>query len=111
MQGRKSGTAGNVKATDYLAAEAKRIGLEPAGENGGWFQTVPIVKRTLDPSSGLTVDGTVLKAWDDLIPRDQGKGTRSVEGAQVGVRRHLGPGSDPAGASRPASWSWSRSPR
>jgi len=31
MQGRKAGTPGNVKATDYLAAQARRIGLEPAG--------------------------------------------------------------------------------
>ena len=28
MQGRKAGTPGNVKATDYLAREAARIGQE-----------------------------------------------------------------------------------
>jgi Peptidase family M28 len=83
MQGRRSGTPGNVKATDFIAAEARRIGLEPAGEDGGWFQTVPIVLRTIDPASRLTVDGRTFKAWDDLVPRDQGKGTRSVDGARV----------------------------
>ena len=83
MQGRRSGTRGNVKATDFIAAEARRIGLEPAGEDGGWFQTIPIVRRTIDPASALTVDGSTFKAWDDLIPRDQGKGTRSVDGARV----------------------------
>jgi peptidase M28-like protein len=83
MQGRRSGTPGNVKATEFIAAAANRIGLEPAGENGGWFQTVPIVRRTLDPGSALTVDGTSFKAWDDLIPRDQGKGARSVAGARA----------------------------
>ena len=83
MQGRRSGTPGNVKATDYIAAEAQRIGLEPAGENGGWFQTVPILQRTLDPATGITVDGTTFKAWDDIIPRDQGTGARSIDGAQV----------------------------
>ncbi|MCI0455732.1 MAG: hypothetical protein L0Z62_01965, partial [Gemmataceae bacterium] len=83
MQGRRSGTPGNVKATGLIAAEAQRLGLEPAGEDGGWFQTVPIVRRILDPASGLTVDGRTLTAWDDLIPRDQGKGTRSVDGARV----------------------------
>ena len=45
MQGRRSGTPGNVKGTDWIAAEARRIGLEPAGEDGGWFQTVPILRR------------------------------------------------------------------
>ncbi len=83
MQGRRSGTPGNLKATDFIAAEARRIGLEPAGEDGGWFQTVPIVFRTIAPASGLTVDGTTFKAWDDLLPRDQGRGTRSVDGARV----------------------------
>ena len=80
MQGRRSGTPGNVKATDFIAAEARRLGLEPAGENGGWFQTIPMVRRTIDPASALTVDGATFKAWDDVIPRDQGKGTRSVDG-------------------------------
>jgi hypothetical protein len=83
MQGRRSGTSGNVKGTDWIAAEARRIGLEPAGEDGSWFQTVPIVQRTLDPSSALTVDGTTFKAWDDLIPRDQGSGARPVDGARA----------------------------
>ena len=80
MQGRQTGTIGNVKATDFIAAEAKRLGLEPAGENGTWFQDVPLVRRTLSPDAGITVDGTTYKAWDDMIPRDQGKGTRQVDG-------------------------------
>ena len=83
MQGRRSGTPGDLKATDWIAAEARRIGLEPAGENGSWFQTVPIVRRVLDPATALAVDGTRLEAWDDLIPRDQGKGARAVDGARA----------------------------
>ena len=35
MEGRKAGTRGNVKGTDYIAAEARRIGLQPAGDDGG----------------------------------------------------------------------------
>jgi hypothetical protein len=38
MQGRETGTIGNYKATSYIAAELARIGLEPAGENGTYFQ-------------------------------------------------------------------------
>ena len=72
MQGRRSTTAGNVKATDWLAAEARRLGLEPAGEDGGWFQTVPLLRRDLDPATAITVEGQTFKAWTDLIPRDQG---------------------------------------
>jgi hypothetical protein len=81
MLGRRSGTLGGIKATDYLAAEARRLGLEPAGEDGTYFQTVPMVLRTLDPAASLTAGGTTLRAWGDLVPRDQGKGTRPVDGA------------------------------
>src|SRR5689334_14086878 len=38
MLGRKAGEIGNYKATEYLAAEARRLGLEPAGDSGGYFQ-------------------------------------------------------------------------
>ncbi len=51
MMGREAGTLGSVKATDYLAAEAKRIGLVPAGENGTYFQTLPLKQRRVDPMS------------------------------------------------------------
>jgi hypothetical protein len=83
MQGRRSGTPGNVKATDWIAAEARRIGLEPAGEDGGWFQTVPLLRRDLDPATALTVEGRTFKAWTDMIPRDQGTGARPVDGARA----------------------------
>ena len=83
MQGRRSGTPGNVKATDWIAAEARRIGLEPAGENGSWFQTVPIMRRAVDPATALTVEGKTFKAWDDILPRDQGAGARPLDGVQA----------------------------
>ena len=83
MLGRRSGESGGVQAAEYLAAEARRLGLEPAGEDGGWFQTVPLLRRTLVAGAGLTVEGVRLSAWDDLIPRDQGKRTRRIDGAQA----------------------------
>jgi len=83
MQGRRSGTPGNVKGTDWIAAEARRIGLEPAGEGGGWFQTVPILRRGLDSATALTVEGQTFEAWTDMIPRDQGTGARTVDGARA----------------------------
>ncbi len=83
MQGRRSGTRGNVKGTDYIAAEARRIGLEPAGEIGGWFQTVPMVIRVLPEESAIEVDGTRYSPASDFVVRDQGVGARPVDGVQV----------------------------
>jgi hypothetical protein len=40
MGGRETGTIGNMMATRYIAAEAARMGLVPAGDNGTYFQNM-----------------------------------------------------------------------
>lgn len=60
MMGREAGTLGNVKGTDYIAAQIRQIGLVPAGDNGTYFQTIPLKTRTLSPSSSVSVGGTPL---------------------------------------------------
>lgn len=39
LEGRMTGTPGERKATAYVAAYFDFLGLQPAGENGSWFQT------------------------------------------------------------------------
>ncbi|GJG86368.1 hypothetical protein tb265_15490 [Gemmatimonadetes bacterium T265] len=58
MMGREAGTEGNVKGTNYIASEVRRLGLKPAGEDGGYFQTLPFKKIMLDPSSSIVIGGT-----------------------------------------------------
>lgn len=41
MMGRETGSKGAFQTAEYVAAEFKRLGLQPAGEGGGWFQPVP----------------------------------------------------------------------
>jgi membrane dipeptidase len=41
FKGRKSGTPEYRRAAEYVAAEMKKAGLEPGGDNGTWFQEVP----------------------------------------------------------------------
>ena len=65
MQGREAGTIGNVKGTDYIAAELKRIGLTPAGENGTYFQTLPFMNREIASDSRLVVAGSPLTLGTD----------------------------------------------
>ena len=45
MLGRNAPGAGDLKAADYLAGELRRLGLEPAGDNGTYFQDVPMPPR------------------------------------------------------------------
>jgi len=60
MQGREAGTIGNFKGTTYIANELKKIGLVPAGDDGTYFQTIPLKSRTTEPASSLTVNGVPL---------------------------------------------------
>jgi hypothetical protein len=68
MQGRESGKIGDVKGTDYIAAEAKRLGLVPAGDNGTYFQTIPYKQRSIDSTSTLSVNGTALTPVTEFLP-------------------------------------------
>src|SRR2546425_8857150 len=83
MMGRLAGSEYNPKAPAYIASEVKRFGLVPAGDSGGYFQNVPLVKRQLDASAGLSVDGTSLRPWNEFVPRDPGRATRAFDGAQA----------------------------
>ena len=46
-EGRAPGTAGEAKTIAYIAEQFRQAGLEPAGENGGWMQKVPLVRTQL----------------------------------------------------------------
>jgi len=90
MMGRLAGSEYNLKATAYIASEVRRFGLQPGGDSGGYFQNVPLVKRQLEASAGVSVDGAAMRPWDDFVPRDPGVATRSFDGAQVVYAGMLG---------------------
>ncbi|MEO8200349.1 MAG: M28 family peptidase [Gemmatimonadota bacterium] len=83
MGGRLLGTEGNSKGVEYIANEVKQMGLEPAGENGSYFQTIPVFSRPFDSTAVFGVGDSHFTAWTDYLPRDQGPGARSLDGAQV----------------------------
>ena len=43
LEGRAPGTRGGDLAAKYIAAQYRRLGLEPAGDSGSYFHAVPIV--------------------------------------------------------------------
>lgn len=51
FEGRAPGAPVGEKTADWLAGEMERIGLEPGGENGSWFQTVGMVETTIDEAA------------------------------------------------------------
>jgi hypothetical protein len=66
MLGREAGGVGNFMMTSYIASEMARLGLEPGGENGTWFQTIPMVRRSTDTTSTLEVKGESLRIFTDF---------------------------------------------
>ena len=67
MMGRQVGRMGNQTGTDYIAAEMKRLGLLPAGDNGTYFQVLPYHLRKFTPFSKLTVSGNPLQWNTDFV--------------------------------------------
>jgi Peptidase family M28 len=63
MEGRDTGSAAYQRAADYVAKRFKAAGLEPAGENGSYFQSVPMHEVS------VTSEGTSFA----LIGRDGGQ--------------------------------------
>jgi hypothetical protein len=59
LEGRDTGSRGYLIAADYVASQFRAIGLEPAGEKGGWFQQVPFRRASFEtpPRMTLTVGG------------------------------------------------------
>ncbi|MEP6621390.1 MAG: M28 family peptidase [bacterium] len=80
MMGRESGSQGDYKTADYVAAEFKRLGLEPAGDNGTYFQTVPFWTAAVDPQSRLDAGGAALRVGADFVPSALGAGARVLNG-------------------------------
>ena len=89
MMGRNAETEYNAKGARYIEREVRRMGLEPAGENGTYFQ-FPLEQRELDPAPSLIVGERPLTIWKDFAPRDQGAGARAFDGAAVVYAGSLG---------------------
>jgi hypothetical protein len=67
LGGRDAASPGERCAGDYVAAVLRQLGLEPAGEAGGYFQPFTVrVGSATGPGSGLAISGKPYepgKAW------------------------------------------------
>src|SRR5208282_810371 len=84
LEGRGMNQKGSELAADYIAAQFKSYGLKPAGENGTYFQSVPMVGvKTLPPptffpgpANGAPLE---LKELDDYVTTNE----RQEESADI----------------------------
>ena len=66
FEGRAPGTPGEAKTVAYLIDRFRSLGLKPAGDNGEWVQSVPLIHNVADKPTRLEirVGGSVMP----LIP-------------------------------------------
>ena len=65
LEGRGVGARGGDLATEYIATQFALFGAKPAGDNGTYFQKVPLVGVESKPTSQLTA---IVKGKDDPVP-------------------------------------------
>ena len=82
LMGRQVGSAYNDRATDYIAGELRRLGLEPAGENGTYFQSA-VERRALAAGSTFGAEGAPLTLGRDFVPRDPIAAIRPFDGMPI----------------------------
>jgi Zn-dependent M28 family amino/carboxypeptidase len=75
LEGRGPGTRGGELATEYMAAQLALAGARPGGENGTFFQKVPLIGVETAPGAVLSVgggSGTASFKWlDDFVGGSQ----------------------------------------
>lgn len=84
MGGRPTGSEGHLKVTQYIADEMRRLGLQPAGENGTYFQDIGMTRRGFAAGSSLRLGGRAFAIGDDFVPMlARGARARAVTSAEI----------------------------
>lgn len=67
MRGRRGATDDELRASMWLAAQAQAMGLQPAGDDGTFFQFFPVRRFRLSETSTVTLGGRTLRLWEDAV--------------------------------------------
>lgn len=87
--GRMTGTQGHTDSAAYVAQQFEGLGLEPAGEEGGWYQHVPLTARRIDIASAAVtmhkdgIDNTLAWKEDFVMGGDAVRAETSVKAEVV----------------------------
>ncbi|HVE77968.1 MAG TPA: M28 family peptidase [Gemmatimonadaceae bacterium] len=67
MRGREAATLDEMRATAWVAERAREAGLEPAGEDGTYFQFWPLRRARISSASRATLGGEALVLGRDAV--------------------------------------------
>lgn len=69
LEGRRTGSAGEKLAYEYISGEFAKSGLAPKGDNGGFIQAFEVNEgKQINPSSHLIINGFDLDAEKEYFP-------------------------------------------
>jgi hypothetical protein len=67
MLGRRAGTESGLRASAYISSALARAGLEPAGESGTFYQTIPLARTTISRATTISIRGESLSLGTDVV--------------------------------------------
>ncbi|WP_148561615.1 M28 family peptidase [Pontibacter korlensis] len=65
MRGKRAGTVDELRAAAWVAEQAREAGLEPAGDDGTYFQFFPINRTKVADNSTVAINGKPLNLWQN----------------------------------------------
>ena len=65
MHGRRAATLDELNGAAWIAEQARKAGLQPAGDNGTYFQFFPIQRAVVDNKSSIRINNKNLVLWKD----------------------------------------------
>lgn len=80
MQGRDTGSAAYARAARLVAARFAAAGLKPAGENGSYFQRVPMEELRVTRAT-VSVGGSKLRFLHDIMANPLPDMPQAIDGA------------------------------
>jgi hypothetical protein len=67
FRGREFGTEDELKAAVWLAEQARLAGIQPAGDDGTFFQFFNLQRHRISPLSTVTINDRSLPLWSDVL--------------------------------------------
>ena len=67
FRGREAGTLDELKASVWLAEQARNAGIEPAGDDGTYFQFFNLIRQRVSNRSTVKIGDRSFILWKDVI--------------------------------------------
>jgi len=65
FRGRRACTIDELNGAAWIAEQARKAGLQPAGDNGTYFQFFPIQRAVVDEKSSIQINNKNFVLWKD----------------------------------------------